>query len=186
MQNNPDYKKLFSELIKKQMLILGPDITLAKAKNVVGITVDINGEVQQIEGDPNVMLQNLINEFVELSGLIVKKTMESILTANNLGNLTGVNISANTTPAVITTDKTIPSASEQASSQVHLLQNSNAVSSETHPAVSSQSTFTNSPAQPEEDQNFTDAELADLNKALEELAKSPIEGEDEPSQAQKV
>lgn len=76
-----DFKKIFSELIKKQMLVLGPDITLAKVKNVTGITVDNNGEVQSITGDPQKLLQLLINQFVELSGMIVKKTMESILTS---------------------------------------------------------------------------------------------------------
>lgn len=76
-----DYKQLFSQLIKKQMLVLGPDITLAKVKNVTGITVNPTGDVVSIEGDPQVLLQNLINQFVELSGMIVKKTMESILTS---------------------------------------------------------------------------------------------------------
>lgn len=76
-----DYKQLFSQLIKKQMLVLGPDITLAKVKNVSGISVDASGEVTSIEGDPQVLLQGLINQFVELSGMIVKKTMESILTS---------------------------------------------------------------------------------------------------------
>lgn len=76
-----DYKSLFSQLIKKQMLVLGPDITLAKVRNVTGLIVDINGDVQKVEGDPQVMLQSLINQFVELSGMIVKKTMESILSS---------------------------------------------------------------------------------------------------------
>ena len=79
--SDTDYKSLFSQLIKKQMLVLGPDITLAKVRNVTGLTVDINGDVQKIDGDPQAMLQNLINQFVELSGMIVKKTMESILTS---------------------------------------------------------------------------------------------------------
>lgn len=76
-----DYKKLISELLKKQMVILGPDITFAKARNVVGITVDINGEVQSLTGDPKTIFNELTNQFVELSSLIVKKTMDSILEA---------------------------------------------------------------------------------------------------------
>lgn len=77
--NDLDYKSLFTQLIKKQMLVLGPDITLLKARNVTGITVNNNGDVQKIEGDPKVLIQELINQFVALSGMIVKKTMESIL-----------------------------------------------------------------------------------------------------------
>ena len=77
--SNTDFKKLFSELIKKQMVILGPDITFAKVRNVVGLKADINGDVQSINGDPHVILQELINQFVTLSGEIVKKTMETML-----------------------------------------------------------------------------------------------------------
>ncbi len=77
-----DNKKIFTEVIKRQMAILGPDITLAKVKNVSGIEVDSTGEVTNITGDPQMLLQELINQFVELSGLIVKKTMESILAAH--------------------------------------------------------------------------------------------------------
>lgn len=79
-QTDGDYKKLFTELIKKQIIVLGPDITMAKVKNVEGIQVNGQGEVVSVQGDPQAILQNLINQFVELSGLIVKKTMESILT----------------------------------------------------------------------------------------------------------
>lgn len=75
----PDYNRVISELIKKQIIILGPDITLAKVRNVQGLTVDEKGDVVSVVGDPQVVLQDLINHFVELSGLIVKKTMESIL-----------------------------------------------------------------------------------------------------------
>ncbi len=77
-------KKVFSELIKRQMAILGPDITFAKVRNVPGITIDAVGNVTNINGDPQVLLQQLINQFVELSGLIVKKTMESILASNGM------------------------------------------------------------------------------------------------------
>lgn len=79
-QSDNDYKKIFTELIKKQMVVLGPDITLAKVKNVSGIEVNEAGEVMSINGDAQQILQLLINQFVELSGAIVKKTMESILT----------------------------------------------------------------------------------------------------------
>jgi hypothetical protein len=76
------YKGILTELIKKQMVILGPDITLLKVKNVKGITIASDGAVTSLEGDPKLILQNLINEFVELSGMIVKKVMESIIASN--------------------------------------------------------------------------------------------------------
>ena len=73
-------KKVISELIRRQMAILGPDITMARVKNVLGIQVDQDGEVISIDRDPQVVLTDLTNQFVELSGLIVKKAMQ-VLTA---------------------------------------------------------------------------------------------------------
>lgn len=74
-----EYKKLLTEIIKKQIIILGPDITLVKARNVSALTVAGDGSVTAISGDPQAALQGLIDEFVSLSGLIVKKTMEPLL-----------------------------------------------------------------------------------------------------------
>lgn len=83
MQPKPqtDYKKLLTEVIQKQMVILGPTITLAKARNVKGLTVADDGTVVNIEGQPQELIQGLIDQFVQLSGLIVKKTMEPLLSA---------------------------------------------------------------------------------------------------------
>ena len=74
-----DYKKLLTEVIQKQMVILGPSITLAKARNVKGLVVDDSGTVTDIQGHPQELIQGLIDQFVQLSGLIVKKTMEPLL-----------------------------------------------------------------------------------------------------------
>jgi len=78
---NTDYKKLLTEVIQKQMVILGPGISLAKARNVKGLVVSEDGTVTDIQGPPQVLIQGLIDQFVQLSGLIVKKTMEPLLSA---------------------------------------------------------------------------------------------------------
>lgn len=74
-----DYKKLLTDVIKKQMVILGPQITLAKARNVKGLTVADDGTVTDMQGPAQELIQSLIDQFVQLSGLIVKKTMEPLL-----------------------------------------------------------------------------------------------------------
>ena len=74
-----DYKNLITELIKKQIVVLGPFITLAKARNVKGLTVDDSGTVTAVSAPPQEVIQGLIDQFVQLSGLIVKKTMEPLL-----------------------------------------------------------------------------------------------------------
>src|SRR5258708_5714989 len=83
MQPQPgqDYKKLLTDVIKKQIVILGPGITLAKARNVKGLTVEDDGTVADMQGQPQELIQALIEQFVQLSGLIVKKTMEPLLSA---------------------------------------------------------------------------------------------------------
>ena len=74
-----DYKRVISEIIQKQMVILGPDIALLKARNVEGLSVGSDGLVTNLEGDPGTLLQKLIDEYVALSGLIVRKAMEPLL-----------------------------------------------------------------------------------------------------------
>lgn len=80
-QTQEDYKKLLTQVIQKQMVILGPSITLAKARNVKGLTVSDDGTVVNMVGQPQALIQGLIDQFVQLSGLIVKKTMEPLLSA---------------------------------------------------------------------------------------------------------
>lgn len=85
-QTQEDYKKLLTQVIQKQMVILGPSITLAKARNVKGLTVADDGTVINIVGQPQALIQGLIDQFVQLSGLIVRKTMEPLLSAYPDGN----------------------------------------------------------------------------------------------------
>jgi len=82
MNPNQDYKQLLTQVIKKQIVILGPDITLAKARNVAGLVVADDGSVTDISGAPQEITQKLIDQFVQLSGEIVKKTMEPLLMIN--------------------------------------------------------------------------------------------------------
>ncbi|OGD85777.1 hypothetical protein A2Z23_02710 [Candidatus Curtissbacteria bacterium RBG_16_39_7] len=74
-----DFKKLITEIIQKQVVVLGPQIAILKARNVSGLDVANDGTVNKIEGDPKSKLQELINEYVSLSGLIVRQTMEPLL-----------------------------------------------------------------------------------------------------------
>jgi hypothetical protein len=179
-----DYKQLFSQLIKKQILVLGPDITLAKVRNVTGLTVDINGDVQKIEGDPQLMLQSLINQFVELSGMIVKKTMESILTSypGMMGLATG---SMTMAAGSIMTPQSAPQVSQPvvlvtapAPTDAPEPPPITAVTTNEPVAVVSSPALTNSgPAEAD----VTSQDMAELNKALENLSKAPLSTETQAS-----
>lgn len=73
-----DYKQMLTEIIKKQIVILGPQIAVLKARNVTGINVTDDGVVTDIVGDEQVILHQLIDEYVALSGEIVKNAVNSI------------------------------------------------------------------------------------------------------------
>ena len=72
------YTALMSEIIKKQSVILGPEIAILKARSVPGLLIDEEGSVVDVERDPKETLQNLVDQYVELSGLIVKNALGSI------------------------------------------------------------------------------------------------------------
>ena len=78
IENNEKYKALLSEIIAKQSIILGPEISVLKARNVSGITVSDNGVVTEISGDYRQILEKLVDEYVALSGMIVKNALSSI------------------------------------------------------------------------------------------------------------
>jgi hypothetical protein len=80
MENKNQYVSLISEIIEKQAVILGPDIALLKARNVLGLVIDGNGKVVDVKGNPADVVQQLIDEYVQLSGQIVKSALTSIFT----------------------------------------------------------------------------------------------------------
>jgi len=80
MENKSQYISLISEIIEKQAVILGPDIAILKARNVLGLVIDGNGKVVDVKGNPSDVVQQLIDEYVQLSGQIVKGALSSIFT----------------------------------------------------------------------------------------------------------
>lgn len=113
-----DIKSLLTEVIKKEIIILGPYITLAKARNVTGLTVTDDGTVTDVKGNPQEVTQKLVEQFMELSGLIVKKTMEPLLAgfdgvdekaaATGVATATPPNTPAPAQPAIPSTPSTTP------------------------------------------------------------------------------
>ncbi len=78
MDEKDQYAALISEIIKKQTVILGPEIAILKARSVPGLMVDNDGKVTGVGDNPKETLQNLVDQYVELSGLIVKNALGSI------------------------------------------------------------------------------------------------------------
>ncbi len=75
---NEDYKSILTDIIKKQAVILGPQMAVLKARAVSGLKVLDDGTVEAITNDAQTTLQSLINQYVALSGEIVKNTINSV------------------------------------------------------------------------------------------------------------
>jgi hypothetical protein len=78
--NKEQYLSLISEIIAKQAVILGPEIAILKARNVQGLKVEDNGKVIDMQGDYNEIIQKLVDEYVALSGQIVRSALTSVFT----------------------------------------------------------------------------------------------------------
>lgn len=74
-----EYKKMLTDLIKKQMVVLGPNIALDKAKKVPGLKVSEDGTVLDMDGNPAMVLKGVANEYMTLSGQIAQMTLNSLL-----------------------------------------------------------------------------------------------------------
>lgn len=79
MDSKSQYKAVITDLIKKQMLMLGPNVTIGQARKVEGLQVGDDGTVVSIEGDPQVVLTNVAKQFMSLSGQIAQMTLESLI-----------------------------------------------------------------------------------------------------------
>lgn len=77
-KDKAQYLSLINEIIEKQSLILGPEISLLKAKNISGLVLNNTGKVIDVQGNAEEKLKNLVDQYVELSGLIVKNALGSI------------------------------------------------------------------------------------------------------------
>lgn len=78
MATNEQYLNLINDIISKETVILGPDIVYMKAQNVPGLKIDAEGKAIGISGNPEEVLQKLIDEYIGLSGQIVKNILTPV------------------------------------------------------------------------------------------------------------
>ena len=75
------YKQLLTDAIRKQMIILGPQITLLKVHNVPNLTITEDGTVASLGSKPEETVTRFLEQFRDLSAPLVKKTMQPLLGA---------------------------------------------------------------------------------------------------------
>ena len=78
MELKEQYKEMMSEIISKQAVILGPEIAVMRARGVEALSISDEGVVLDITDDEKVVLQKLIDVYVELSGEIVKNALGTV------------------------------------------------------------------------------------------------------------
>ena len=61
------YKKFLTELVRRHMVIFGPNIARDIAKSVNGLTIDSTGDVTSLSGAPIEIIQKVITLYQELS-----------------------------------------------------------------------------------------------------------------------
>jgi hypothetical protein len=79
------YQKILTDTIRKQIIILGPQITLAKVHNIPNLTVTDDGNVVSLGQKPEETVTRFLEEFRDLSTPLVKKTMQPLLSAIGTG-----------------------------------------------------------------------------------------------------
>jgi hypothetical protein len=79
MADREEYGKMLTDLIQTQMVILGPNIVLDKARKVAGLKVGSSGAVLDMSGDPQMILKSLAGEYEALSGPVAQMALSSVL-----------------------------------------------------------------------------------------------------------
>ena len=76
-----DYKKAMSDIIKRQMEIVGPTVALSVAQKVSSVKLSPAGDVLEIIGDPKSALEQVAEAYIAFSGEISKMILKSVMKA---------------------------------------------------------------------------------------------------------
>ena len=76
MADQLDNKKILTDLIQKQMVVLGPNIALDTARMVAGLKISDDGAVAEISGDFKMVFKALAHEFKTLSESSTRQTLD--------------------------------------------------------------------------------------------------------------
>lgn len=74
-----DYKKVISEIVRKQIEVVGPTIALAVARKVPTIKLAQDGTTLEIIGDPKIAFEQVVEAYITFSGEISKMILKSVM-----------------------------------------------------------------------------------------------------------
>jgi len=73
------YEELMQAIIDKQKEILGVQVAVEHAKKVAELWVSVDGKILQVKGEPESVLQSLINEYFKLTTQAGLETCISVI-----------------------------------------------------------------------------------------------------------
>jgi len=79
IQNSDYFKNLIADIIKKHIVLYGPQIAISKARDIEGLELSREGEVKQVTGDSEYILRQLIAKYMDLSTHITNVVFLSLL-----------------------------------------------------------------------------------------------------------
>ncbi|MEK7097624.1 MAG: hypothetical protein AAB906_02145 [Patescibacteria group bacterium] len=74
-----DYKTVISDIIKKQIEVVGPTIALAVARKVPAIKLAQDGTILEIIGDQKIAFEQVAEAYISFSGEISKMILKSVM-----------------------------------------------------------------------------------------------------------
>lgn len=73
MQDPNVHKKVLTSLIKKQMMLLGPQVALSKLQNIEGLKVSPDGTVTEITRNPDDIVEEILTMYLDFPARIAAK-----------------------------------------------------------------------------------------------------------------
>ena len=78
-QEPKDYHTLLTELIRKQMLILGPIFPIMQARLIKNLKIAENGMVLETTTDPKLIIKEFITQFLNISETLVDLSIKPMI-----------------------------------------------------------------------------------------------------------
>jgi hypothetical protein len=73
------YHELINDMLLELKEVLDEHVVVKAARNVIGLKITDDAKVEAIEGNPQAIVQGLVDEFIGLSNAVVVKTLQPLL-----------------------------------------------------------------------------------------------------------
>lgn len=77
-----DYTSILSEFLQKQVVIFGSQVVQLHLAHINGLHMSGDGLVKKIEGDAQMILEQVVKALSELSEFAVKRSLDSVVLAH--------------------------------------------------------------------------------------------------------